>query len=59
MDLITMSGVLVTGGVDTHKDTHIVVVVNEAGRVLGTECSQAMFEAMQLCTPGCPLTASS
>ena len=28
---------LVTGGVDTHKDTHVAVVIDEVGRVLGTE----------------------
>jgi len=27
----------VTGGVDTHKDTHVAVVVDEVGRVLGTK----------------------
>jgi transposase len=27
----------VTGGVDTHRDTHVAVVVDEVGRVLGTE----------------------
>ena len=28
---------LVTGGVDTHKDFHVCVAVDELGRVLGTE----------------------
>jgi transposase len=28
---------LVTGGVDTHKDTHMAVVIDEVGRVLGTK----------------------
>ena len=27
----------VTGGVDTHADTHVAVVLDEIGRVLGTE----------------------
>ena len=27
----------VTGGVDTHKDTHTAVVIDEVGRVLGTD----------------------
>jgi transposase len=27
----------VTGGVDTHRDSHVAVVVDEIGRVLGTE----------------------
>jgi transposase len=27
----------VTGGVDTHKDAHVAVVIDEVGRVLGTE----------------------
>jgi transposase len=34
-------GRLVTGGVDTHKDTHVAVVVDEVGRVLGTEAFSA------------------
>src|SRR4051794_11664049 len=36
---ITAAGVgpvLVTGGVDTHKDTHTAAAVDQAGRVLGT-----------------------
>ena len=28
---------LVTGGVDTHADTHMAAVVDQVGRVLGTE----------------------
>jgi hypothetical protein len=28
---------LVTGGVDAHKDFHVCVAVDELGRVLGTE----------------------
>ena len=28
---------LVTGGVDTHKATHVAAVVDELGRILGTE----------------------
>lgn len=31
----------VTGGVDTHKDAHVAVVVDEVGRVLGTEAFPA------------------
>ena len=31
----------VTGGVDTHKDTHVAVVVDEVGRVLGTKAFPA------------------
>jgi transposase len=27
----------VTGGVDTHRDSHVAVVIDEVGRVLGTE----------------------
>jgi hypothetical protein len=27
----------VTGGVDTHKDTHVAAALDEVGRVLGTE----------------------
>lgn len=27
----------VTGGVDTHRDTHVAVVIDEVGRVLGTD----------------------
>ena len=28
---------LVTGGVDTHKDTHVAAALDQLGRVLGTE----------------------
>ena len=31
----------VTGGVDTHRDTHMGVVIDEVGRVLGTEAFPA------------------
>lgn len=29
-------GLLVTGGVDTHKDTHVAAALDQLGRVLGT-----------------------
>jgi transposase len=32
---------LVTGGVDTHRDVHVAVVVDEVGRVLGTQAFPA------------------
>ena len=31
----------VTGGVDTHKDTHVAAALDELGRVLGTEAFPA------------------
>ncbi|MDG9679116.1 IS110 family transposase [Micromonospora sp. DH14] len=36
MSTITQARVQVTGGVDTHKDTHTAAVVDTAGRLLGT-----------------------
>ena len=30
-------GVVVFGGVDTHRDTHVGAVVDSAGRLLGSE----------------------
>jgi transposase len=27
----------VVGGVDTHRDTHVAVVIDDVGRVLGTK----------------------
>ena len=32
--------VLVTGGVDTHKDTHVAAALDQLGRLLGTEAFQ-------------------
>ncbi len=34
---MTQTTVEVTGGVDTHKDTHTAAALNPAGRILGTE----------------------
>lgn len=36
MTTMTETGRLVTGGVDTHADTHVAATVDELGRVLGT-----------------------
>lgn len=36
MSTITQAPVQVTGGVDTHKDTHTAAVLDSAGRLLGT-----------------------
>ncbi|WP_433230028.1 IS110 family transposase [Micromonospora sp. CA-248260] len=36
MSTITQAQVQVTGGVDTHKDTHTAAVLDTAGRLLGT-----------------------
>jgi len=43
MAVLTMADleVLVTGGVDTHKDTHVVAALDQLGRVLGTEAFPA------------------
>jgi len=35
--MTTMEAAQVTGGVDTHKDTHVAAALDEVGRVLGTE----------------------
>jgi transposase len=37
MDTLADSKRLVTGGVDTHRDFHVAAVIDEVGRVLGTE----------------------
>ena len=39
MAILTMADleVLVTGGVDTHKDTHVAAALDQLGRLLGTE----------------------
>ncbi|MGI0151446.1 MAG: IS110 family transposase, partial [Thermoplasmata archaeon] len=41
MPRMTEKGRRVTGGVDTHLDTHVAVVLDEIGRVLGTEAFPA------------------
>ena len=45
----------VTGGVDTHKDTHTAAVIDQAGRVLGTEQFAATAAGYRRCWPGCGL----
>jgi transposase len=37
MNTLPESEGLVTGGVDTHRDLHVAAVIDEVGRVLGTE----------------------
>ena len=37
MDTMTDVGVVVTGGVDTHKDLHVAAAIDQFGRLLGTE----------------------
>lgn len=37
MNTMTETTRRVTGGVDTHKDSHVAAALNEVGRVLGTE----------------------
>ena len=37
MTTMAQSARRVIGGVDTHKDVHVAAVVDEAGRILGTE----------------------
>lgn len=43
MAVLTMADleVHVTGGVDTHKDTHVAAALDQLGRVLGTEAFPA------------------
>jgi len=43
MAILTMADleVLVTGGVDTHKDTHVAAALDQLGRLLGTEAFPA------------------
>ncbi|MCU1503797.1 MAG: hypothetical protein JWM12_3151, partial [Ilumatobacteraceae bacterium] len=41
MNTMADSGVHVTGGVDTHKDTHVAAALDQQGRVLGTEAFPA------------------
>ena len=46
---MTRQDVDVTGGVDTHKDTHTAAALDRAGRVLGTEqfaANQAGYKAL-------------
>jgi transposase len=37
MTTMTHQGARVIGGVDTHKDTHVAALVDQAGQILGTE----------------------
>jgi transposase len=37
MTTMTATGVVVTGGVDTHQDLHVAAALDQLGRVLGTE----------------------
>ncbi len=37
MTTMTDNARRVTGGVDTHKDSHVAAALDEVGRVLGTE----------------------
>lgn len=37
MTTMTELDVRVTGGVDTHKDTHVAAALDQQGRLLGTE----------------------
>jgi transposase len=41
MTTLADSEVRVTGGVDTHKDTHVAAALDQQGRVLGTEAFPA------------------
>ena len=40
-------GVVVFGGVDTHRDTHVGAVVDSAGRLLGSESFTAQRAGYQ------------
>lgn len=57
---MTEEPVVVIGGVDTHKDTHVAAVIDPAGRLLGTEAFDAntagyqkLFEWMASFGPIC------
>jgi formylmethanofuran dehydrogenase subunit A len=50
---------LVTGGVDTHKDFHVCVALDELGRVLGTEQSRRPSADIDRCSGGWAVSASS
>lgn len=39
-------GQLITGGVDTHKDFHVAVALDDLGRLLGTEQSASSAESV-------------
>ena len=41
MTTMTELDVRVTGGVDTHKDTHVAAALDQQGRLLGTEAFPA------------------
>ena len=44
---------MVTGGVDTHGDTHNAAVIDAVGRLLGTEQFPATRPGYRRCWPGC------
>ena len=54
MAVLTMTEleVRVTGGVDTHKDTHVAAALDQLGRVLGTEAFPATAAGYRSLSPG-------
>jgi hypothetical protein len=58
MPTIADAGRLVTGGVDTHAEVHVAGVVDQAGRVLGTQEFPPTRRATGRRWPGCGATVS-
>ena len=59
MDTMTDVDVVVTGGVDTHKDLHVAAALDQFGRLLGTEEFPTNSAGYRICTPGSPASAPS
>ena len=52
-DTMTDPARSVIGGVDTHKDLHVVAAIDGLGRMLGHETFPADAAAIRPCCPGC------
>jgi formylmethanofuran dehydrogenase subunit A len=59
MTTMTATGVVVTGGVDTHQDLHVAAALDQLGRVLGPSRSRPPSPATDSCWRGCVGTAAS
>ena len=59
MNTMTETARRVTGGVDTHKDSHVAAALDELGRVLGTEVFPATRRAIGGCCAGCGRSVTS
>ena len=44
---------VVTGGVDTHLDVHVVAALDRIGGLLGTACPRPPHWATRSCSTGC------